>query len=88
MQKHLMASPRIRSWRFYLRRVRARRFNHWCFLFLFLLLVGCRNNPPATQPQRNDVPAVQNLERDYSALVAQFNADSAKVRMLMMLSPT
>ena len=59
----------------------------WLYLLLPLFL-GCRDNPPATQPQRDGIPAVQKLERDYSALVAQFNADSAKVRMLLMLSPT
>ncbi len=66
-----------------------RRFGRGLCLFLLLVLLGCRDNVSRTQhPQRNDVPAVQNLERDYSTLVAQFNADSAKVRMLLMLSPT
>jgi hypothetical protein len=60
----------------------------WLSLFLLLLFIGCRNNPPATQRQCAGVPAVQNLERDYSALVALFNTDSAKVRIVMMLSPT
>jgi hypothetical protein len=65
---------------------RCARRSRW---LLLLVLLGCRDNPPATrQPQRNQIPAVQSFERDYSALVEQFNADSAKVRMLMMLSPT
>jgi hypothetical protein len=64
------------------------RHGRWPRWLLLLVLLGCRDNPPATQPQRNDVPAVHTLKRDYSALVAQFNTDSAKVRMLMMLSPT
>jgi hypothetical protein len=61
----------------------------WLCLFLLFVLLGCGENSPKRQPPpRNNVSTVQNLERDYSALVAQFNADSAKVRMLMMLSPT
>lgn len=64
-----------------------RRCASWLCLFLLFVLPGCSENSPKTQ-QRNDVPAVQNLERGYSALMAQFNADSAKVRMVMMLSPT
>jgi hypothetical protein len=65
------------------------RCARWPRLLLWLVLLGCRDNSPATQPpQRNEVPEVQNLKRGYFALVTQFNADSAKVRMLLMLSPT
>jgi hypothetical protein len=66
------------------------RCARWLCLFLLFVLLGCGDNSNKTQQpqQRNDVPAVQNLERGYSALVAQFNADSAKVRMLLILSPT
>lgn len=64
------------------------RCARWPRWLLLLVLLGCRDNPPSTQQQRAAVSVVQNLERDYSALVAQFNADSAKVRMLLMLAPT
>jgi hypothetical protein len=65
------------------------RCARWPRWLLLLVLLGCRDNPPATrQSQHNEILAVQNFERDYSALAEQFNADSAKVRMLMMLSPT
>jgi hypothetical protein len=65
------------------------RFDRWLYLLLAWLLFGCRDNRPATQQQQHaEIPAIQILDQDDSAMVAQFNADAAKVRMLMMLSPT
>jgi hypothetical protein len=66
------------------------RSARWLCLFLLLVLCGCRDNSPATQQQQQHAEgsAIQNLDQDYSAMVAQFNADSAKVRAVIMLSPT
>ncbi len=63
------------------------RFGCWFYLALVFYLFGCRDNPPATQ-QQAEAPALQNLDQDYSAMVAQFNEDSAKVRVVIMLSPS
>jgi hypothetical protein len=66
------------------------RSARWLCIFLLSALCNCRDNPPATQQQqqRAAASAIQNLDQDYSAMVAQFNAASAKVRAVIMLSPT
>ena len=66
-----------------------RRFDRWLCLLFLLTLFNCRDNPPATKQQQDlNIPPVQNLDSSYSQLVARFNADSAKARLLMLLSPT
>lgn len=54
-----------------------------------LLLCGCQERPRTpTAQQYADSLAVKVLAQDYAALREQFNADSTKVRLLALLSPT
>jgi hypothetical protein len=62
-----------------------RRFNRWLCLVLLLIFSNCRDNLPAAKQQ---ISPVKSLDSSYSQLVMQFNADSARVRLMMLLSPT
>lgn len=65
------------------------RFALHTLLAGLVLLWGCHEQPRTqTAQQHADSLAVKVLADEYPDLIEQFNADSAKARMLVLLSPT
>ncbi len=60
-----------------------RTTRRWVYLFLVLALFGCRE-----KQQNAPSNATANLSSDLAKLAEQFEADSAKVRLVLLLSPS
>lgn len=66
---------------------RMQKIQHWLHLFLALALLSCGEKSNDARPNTmNTAPA--SLGTDIAKLAAQFATDSAKTRLVLILSPT